>query len=120
MFMKKRTPINEGAGQDIEAPSASAPVSDEPPNPEPLPPIDSTIVAQTAYAIVAEELKWKGDFPEWDKISSRAQDLYVQGAAHVLGGGAPRTRFEEIVVEVLGANTTSAPAVENAGSASNE
>ena len=58
-------------------------------------------IAQLAYAKVAEELKFKGDFPAWDQISDRARGLYFEGAAHVQNGGAPRTRYEEIVEKML-------------------
>src|SRR5262245_35237644 len=87
-------------GNTITAPSADPPVSGEPPSAEPAE-IASEWIAQTAYAKVAEELKFKGDFPEWDQVSERGRALYFEGAAHVQNGGAPRTRFEEIVAEVL-------------------
>jgi hypothetical protein len=85
-----------------EQTQAATTESTEPEAPTELP-VDSAIeeLAKNAYAIVAEELKFKGDFPAWDHISDRARALYVEGAAHVQAGGSPRTRFEEVVVEVL-------------------
>lgn len=65
------------------------------------PPSENEEVAKTAYAKIAEELKWKGDFPKWDKITDRARALYEEGAAHVQAGNSPRTRYEEVVAEVL-------------------
>jgi hypothetical protein len=66
-------------------------------------PADAAVeeLAQTAYAKVAEELKFKGDFPAWDQVSDRGRTLYLEGAAHVQSGGSPRTRFEEVVSKML-------------------
>ncbi len=83
-----------------QSPSADPPVSDAPPTPG-TPEMTVEGIAQVAYAKVAEELKFKGDFPAWDEVSDRGRALYLEGAAHVQGGNPPRTRFEEIVAEVL-------------------
>jgi hypothetical protein len=84
-----------------KAPSADPPVD---PQPEILPgPAEKTTegIAQVAYAKVAEELKFKGDFPAWDQVSDRGRALYIEGTSHVQAGGAPRTRFEEVVSKML-------------------
>jgi hypothetical protein len=93
------------------------------------PPTETEEIAKVAYAKCAEELKWKGDFPAWELISDRARQLYIEGVQYIQGlatpaqaaeqvinhelqaEGAedvvarvtpkPRTRFEEVVLEVL-------------------
>lgn len=58
--------------------------------------------AMTAYARLREQLKNEGDFPEWNALGERAQNLYLEAVDHCLGDGAqPRTLFEEIVFEQM-------------------
>lgn len=40
-------------------------------------------IAQAAYAKLAEEMQWKGDFPVWEVISDRARASYVEAVEHV-------------------------------------
>jgi hypothetical protein len=93
-------------GEATIVPSAGPPISDEPPSAEPRPLITTDELAQLAYAKIAEELKFKGDFPAWENVSDRGRGLYVEATAHVQAGNPPRTRFEEIVLELIaGPNT---------------
>jgi len=66
------------------------------------PPTETEVIARAAYAKVAEELQWKGDFPAWEAISDVARALYVESVEHVQADNPPRTRFEEVVAEVNG------------------
>lgn len=87
----------QAAEATVEAVAVATEGVDAPPLHDPL--VEET--AKAAYARAAEELKWKGDFPAWDVISDRARALYIESAAHVTSGNPPRTRYEEIVAEVL-------------------
>lgn len=97
---KTKNEQTEAATTESTEPQAPTVRTAEPPAEAP---VDSAIeeLAQVAYAKVAEELKFKGDFPAWEAISDRARALYIEGAAHVQDGGAPRTRYEEIVSKTL-------------------
>lgn len=88
-------------GEATIAPSADAPDTAELLAPEPPPPPTPEAIAQAAYAKIAEELKFKGDFPAWENVSDRGRQMYVDATVHVMGGNTPRTHFEEMVAEVL-------------------
>lgn len=93
----KKTKVNT-----TDAPQSAAQISGDP-NPRTATEagLDVEATAKAAYARLAEELKWKGDFPEWDAVSERARALYVSSVTHIQDGKPTRTRFEEIVAEGL-------------------
>lgn len=71
------------------------------------PEITVEAIAMAAYTLIAEELRWKGDFPAWDAITDRAREAYIKSVEYVRQSMTTdpqtklRTRFEEIVYHNL-------------------
>lgn len=58
-------------------------------------------IARVAYGKLAEELKDRGDYPAWELISDRARQSCIDAVEHVLKTKELRTRFEQVVLEVM-------------------
>lgn len=64
------------------------------------PKMNGELVAQIAYEKMRVELAGEGTFPAWFDLSQATHTLYERAADHCQHAD-PRTRYEEIVLEVL-------------------
>ena len=75
---------DEGAlrAAEIETKSASQPQGVEP--------------AAAAYDLFRDR-QGEGEFPAWRDLAPQTQALWREGYSHIIGGGAPRTDYEQAV-----------------------